>query len=220
MEPQSTDSLPVCLLPNPKLRHDNNFKTKAMALRPKDKVPGHIIETFLACVRAVSGGNSQVRKKGSRRTGTAIRGSDFDYHLETPTALSTANRDKIIAAASKRGLSITCKKAFTVRHAGGPSIDFFPPEAEWHDDVQVEAPLQPLMDQGRKNAIRKLKALKAKRKDALNWQETSSKELEELVLQVQREKTLDKHTDPSGERRFSEAQRRISAGLGLKRSVS
>ena len=126
--------------------------------------------------------------------------------------MSASCRDKLLQAARESGLDVTCSKAFTVRAANGPDIDFFPPKADWHDGVEVDAPRQPRMDEGRRNAIKMLKRLRAKKMDHPHWAEIRSFELKELVLLVQREKNFSQNTDPTGQKRFSEAQRRISEG--------
>ena len=115
------------------------------------------------------------------------------------------------------GLRVAVRKAFTVHPPEGPSIDFFPPEAEWHHGVQVQAPRPPPFGNGARNAIKKLKVkrdkeLKRKTENPTEWCNIASYQIEELVKEVQETTGFNEQTDPSGEKRFSEAQRRISAG--------
>ena len=62
-------------------------------------------------------------------------------------------RKNLVAA----GLRVTVRKAFTVHFPEGPSINFFPPKAQWHHGVRVQAPCQLCVGKGRQNAIKKLK---------------------------------------------------------------
>lgn len=185
-------------------KHANNFGNRAGALKPRDKVHEQSLKTFRSVLQGVCGSSAHFVKNGSRRKGTAIPGSDFDYHTKTLRRISIDERDQIVANSTARGLKIAVGKAFTVHPPGGPSIDFFPPNAEWHDDVPVQAPRQPPMGNGCLNAIKKLKDwVKQKKIDMASYR------IEELVKEIQVKKGFNEKTDPSGEKRFSEAQRRI-----------
>ena len=169
----------------------------------------------MKALRETCGGGSKLIKKGSRSKGTAIAGSDFDYQIQTSLPMSVEDRDRLLKKAQKVGLKITCSKALTVKPSdGGRSIDFFPPKAEWHDGVVAQSPYQPPMDEGRKCAIRKLKLLQQKmEKKNQHWADIKSFQIEQLVLRVQQDHNFTSKTDPAGEKRFSEAQRRISGGI-------
>ncbi|CAE7562392.1 Kif9 [Symbiodinium sp. CCMP2592] len=145
-------------------KHANNFGNRARALKPRDKVHEPSLKKFSSVLRGVCGSGAHIIKKGSRRKGTAIPGSDLDYHIKTERQISIDEREQIMANSEARGLDITVRKAFTVHPPEGPSIDFFPPDAEWHDGVQVQAPRHPPMRDGRRNAIKKLKEKKYRRK--------------------------------------------------------
>ena len=187
------------------LRKENegNFENRANQLAPKDKLNLLAFEHFKEILRRVVPGMS-LRKTGSRAKGTATSNSDWDYHVKTKRPMTIEQRDLVLENCRDEGLQVTCRKAFTVKPGSGAFIDFFPPNAEWHDNkVEVQEPGSVQFDKGGKNAVRKLKQ---------KFPEKNGHDLEQLVLTIRREMGLSDRNDPSGEKRFQEAHRRLNNG--------
>ena len=173
-------------------KNEGHFIRNADLLTPTDRLNKPAFNSFVGKLRKeVPGAN--LKKTGSRRKKTAIHGADWDYHIETRDPMTIEQRD---------ALQVKCKKAFTLEPKSGASIDFFPPNAEWHDkDVQVQKPGSVQFDKGGKNAVKMLKK---------EFPDKSGHELEQLVLTIQSEKGW---KDRSGMSRFQEAQRRLRTDL-------
>ena len=177
--------------------NEGHWARRAQLKTANDKLPTHAFDSFLRELRKVVP-SAQVRKTGSRNKGTAIGGSDWDYHI-TSEPMSTQQRDQILTHCQASGIKVTCSKAFTMESQGA-SIDFFPPNAEWHDKVSVQKPGSVKFDHGAKNAIKSLK-------DTVPGEVSHA--LEQLLLEIQRDKGWSDKNDPSGQKRFQEAQRRL-----------
>ncbi|CAK0824348.1 unnamed protein product [Prorocentrum cordatum] len=121
--------------------------------------------------------------------------------------MTEAQRDNILDCMRGLGFHIECKKAFTVN--ASPPIDFFPPKAQWHSKgIKVESPGAVRFDDGAKRAIKILK----------EWSQAielsvRSKDLEELIFQIQRDKGWNAKNDRSGIKRCGEAKARLLSNL-------
>jgi len=186
-----------------KKENEGHFENRVNRLAPKDKLNLPAFEHFQEILRRVVPGMS-LRKTGSRGKGTAISNSDWDYHIVTKRPMTIEQRDLILKICRKKKLQVTRGKAFTVKPESGASIDFFPPNAEWHDDdVQVQKPGSVQLNKGGKTAVKKLKQI---------FPNKPGHDLEQLVLTIQREMGWSDRNDSSGQNRFQEAQRRLNNG--------
>ena len=186
-----------------KKENEGHFENRVNRLAPKDKLNLPAFEHFQEILRRVVPGMS-LRKTGSRGKGTAIFNSDWDYHIVTERPMTIEQRDLILKICRKKKLQVTRGKAFTVKPESGASIDFFPPNAEWHDDDrQVQKPGSVQFNKGGKTAVKKLKHI---------FPNKPGHDLEQLVLTIQREMGWSDRNDSSGQNRFQEAQRRLNNG--------
>ena len=174
---------------------EGKFIHGSQGLAPKDRLPNAEFHAFLDALRKYVPG-AELRQTGSRVKGTAIEGSDFDYHIVTAEEMTTLERDLILWELQSRGYDVSCNKAFTLKPESGASIDFFPQKAQWHENVSVQKPGSVKLDQGAQNAVRMLK------KYFPAW---TSCLLEELIFKIQREFGWKSKQDPSGLKRFREA---------------
>lgn len=187
-------------------KNAGHFEHRANNLVPKAKAPQDV-KVLEAAVREVVGGQAHLRKVGSRKKGTAIHGSDHDYHLRTApklrqeTRITKKERDSIITTCSKADAKASAGKAAIKVEAGKESIDVFAPKAEWHDRPTQQPQAY---QKSAKSAIRKIKKW-AKENDILE----PSYQLEDRVQRIGREKGWNDQSDPSGIKRFSEAQRQL-----------
>ena len=175
------------------------FEHEANSLAPKDKVDHTALEQFRQCLPR----DAQLRKTGSRAKGSAIRGSDWDYHIATQQPMTREQRDEVLSCCRQKPAikKVRCNKAFTVIPRDGAPIDFFPPNAEWNSGVPVQMPGSVQLNNGHKRAVKMLKnSLKS---------QFSGHELESCIFKIQREKGWSDKNDLSGEKRFQEAQRRL-----------
>ena len=170
--------------------------------RPKDKVNGKALDEAMRIIRGVV--KAQLEKNGSRLKGTAIRGSDYDYHLITEKPMTIEQRDEIVRCSG--GLIKAGKAALKIV---GANIDLFPPNAEWNSVLSVEAPGSRKLTDGAQTAVIMLKKWVKKHRDLLHGHA-----LEKLVLQIGKEKGWSDDNDLGGVKRFSEAQRRL--GIWIK----
>eukprot|EP00420_Gonyaulax_spinifera_P038477 CAMPEP_0197870014 /NCGR_PEP_ID=MMETSP1439-20131203/800_1 /TAXON_ID=66791 /ORGANISM="Gonyaulax spinifera, Strain CCMP409" /LENGTH=283 /DNA_ID=CAMNT_0043488891 /DNA_START=176 /DNA_END=1025 /DNA_ORIENTATION=- len=189
------------------------FTRRAQNLAPKDKVPQEVLDVFLTCARQICGGSSRLRKKGSRSKGTAILGSDFDFELETEKPMTVGDRDQILKCLRHHDIDVQmsgktgCEGHSFKVYVSRPeqSIDIFPRQAEWHPKgIPIsDSPGDVRFTPAAQNTIRQLKRRHGHQKPC---------ELEQLVLDIQREKGWNDGNDPGGEKRFQEAQRRLRNG--------
>ena len=122
--------------------------------------------------------------------------------------MSELQRDRILDLCWDQGLRVCCSKAFKLQPKTGESIDFFPPKANWHDNVPLQPPGSVKLDSGAQNAV---KQLKKKQQDTIRLLGVRGFTLEQLVFKVQRETGLSNKNDPSGLKRYEEARARLSA---------
>lgn len=175
------------------------FENEANSLTPKDRVDQTALEQFRQCLPR----DAQLRKTGSRAKGSAVSGSDWDYHIATQQPMTREQRDEVLSCCRQKPAikKVRCNKAFTVIPRDGAPIDFFPPYAEWHSGVPVQTPGSVQLNNGHKRAVKMLKnSLKS---------QFSGHELESCIFKIQREKGWSDKNDLSGEKRFQEAQRRL-----------
>ena len=194
-ENRKRDYLPLLTL--------GDFEEMANKLTAKDEVDSKRLEEAMQIIQSVVG-DAQLILTGSRRKGTAIAGSDYDYHLRTKEPMTIQQLIEIVRRSI--GKIMAGGAALKVVFAN-PPIDLFPPNAEWNSDREVEEPGDIKLDKNAKVAIIWLKKVSGFYGFGFGFG------LERVVLRIQSESP-----DLSAEDLFIEACERIFEGMvGLLR---